>query len=269
MSKKIKRVPYELDASGIKTLPFEEIQIILRGADELIMTGGRAMLAKILAGSKEKKLLELELDYCPVYGRFKGQSQKEILKKIDWMILNGYLEIDYDYKLPLLVFTKKGWEIARETYADELFANLLRAAASQRYEFVETLRERNRGMILLLLDKIAASGKKELITILDAWRQNEYKKVKTRISEVMKALEKVEDEVIEKQTNDYTLSFSANKKWLAIPKDFRVKLEQNVFCGTCLDVVQIKDYIVKEDGENLLLEGKCNRCENRVVRVIE
>jgi hypothetical protein len=44
------------------------------GADDLIMSGGRALLAKILAGSKDKKLLELELDTSPVYGAFKGQS---------------------------------------------------------------------------------------------------------------------------------------------------------------------------------------------------
>jgi hypothetical protein len=34
------------------------------------MSGGRAMLAKIMAGSKDKKLLELKLDQSPVYGAF-------------------------------------------------------------------------------------------------------------------------------------------------------------------------------------------------------
>jgi hypothetical protein len=120
MSKKVNRIRYELDANGIKSLPNHEIKTILRGADDLIMSGGRAMLAKILAGSKEKKLLELDLDRSPVYGAFKGTSQKEILAKIDWVILKHYLAIEYDYRLPLLVFTDKGWEIERETYTDEL-----------------------------------------------------------------------------------------------------------------------------------------------------
>jgi len=75
MGKKVTRVPYELNANGIKSLPMNEIKTILRGADDLIMSGGRAMLAKILAGSKEKKLLELELDHIPVYGVFKELSQ--------------------------------------------------------------------------------------------------------------------------------------------------------------------------------------------------
>lgn len=53
-----------------KQLPEEEIRAILRAADELIMQGGRTLLAKILKGSREKKVLALELDKCPVYGFF-------------------------------------------------------------------------------------------------------------------------------------------------------------------------------------------------------
>ena len=55
MSGKVRRVPVILDAGEIKYLPQEDIRMILRGADELISTGGRSMLAKILKGSKEKK----------------------------------------------------------------------------------------------------------------------------------------------------------------------------------------------------------------------
>ena len=55
MSKKVRRVLVSLDAGEIKDLPQEDIRMILRGADELISTGGRSMLAKILKGSKDKK----------------------------------------------------------------------------------------------------------------------------------------------------------------------------------------------------------------------
>jgi superfamily II DNA helicase RecQ len=202
MGKKVNRVKVELDAGGIKQLSNHEIKTILRGADDLIMSGGRALLAKILAGSKDKKLLELELDMSPVYGAFKGQSQKEILAKIDWMILKRYLAIEYDYRLPLLVYTEKGWEIERETYADELLGKLEQAAANEEYEFVETLQERDRGLILLLLDKIEASGKKELVTILQAWKMIAYKKVKVRIDEAIDTLEKIEKEEIPLDQNE-------------------------------------------------------------------
>ena len=56
MSKKIHRVPVVLDAGEIKDLPSEDIRMILRGADELIFTGGRNMLAKLLKGSKDKRM---------------------------------------------------------------------------------------------------------------------------------------------------------------------------------------------------------------------
>jgi hypothetical protein len=192
MGKKVNKVRVELDANGIKRLPDEEIKAILRGADDLIMSGGRALLAKILAGLKDKKLLELELNLSPVYGVFRGQSQKEILSKIDWMILNHYLAIEYDYRLPFLVYTNKGWEIERETYADELFGKLEQATANQEYGIVETLQNRDRGLILLLLDRIEASGKRELVTILEAWNEIAYKKVKTRIQDVIEKLVKGE-----------------------------------------------------------------------------
>ena len=44
MTRKVQRVRYRLDAKGVKTLPPEEIAAILRGADGLIMSGGRTML---------------------------------------------------------------------------------------------------------------------------------------------------------------------------------------------------------------------------------
>lgn len=268
MGKKVNRIPYELNANGIKSLPMTEIKTILRGADDLIMSGGRAMLAKILAGSKEKKLLELELDYSPVYGAFKDFTQKEILEKIDWMILHHYLAIEYDHRLPLLVYTDKGWEIERETYANELLDQLSVAAENGQYEFVESLKDRNRGMILLLLDKIADSGNKELVTILQAWQMIEYKKVKARLQEVIDVLEKIED-TPEQNRNQEVISFSANKKWLSLPEEIRNKLERNVWCGTCRDVVKIENYNVKESSQGILLQGKCNNCGNMVIRVID
>lgn len=56
-----------LDNGGIHHLTEEEIRTILRAADELI-AGCRNMLARILKGSKDKKILEFGLDQCPAYG---------------------------------------------------------------------------------------------------------------------------------------------------------------------------------------------------------
>mgnify|MGYP000195498828 CR=1 FL=1 len=110
-----------LDAGEIRDLPMEDIRMVLRGADELISTGGRSMLAKILKGSKDKKILEYKLNECPAYGYYHDMKLDDISKCIDWMIKKDYLRIKYDYRLPLLVFSEKGWEIEKETFAEELY----------------------------------------------------------------------------------------------------------------------------------------------------
>ncbi|MEH7419036.1 hypothetical protein V7266_27800 [Neobacillus drentensis] len=94
-----------------------------------------------------------------------------------------------NFKLPLLVFTDKGWEIERDIYANELMEKLLDAAINRQYEFVETMKDRNRGMILLLLDKIADSRNKEFLVILMEWQMIEYKNVRNRLKEVKDVLE--------------------------------------------------------------------------------
>lgn len=189
MSRKVRRVPYRLDSKGIKDLPFEEIVAILRGADELIMTGGRSLLSKILKGSREKKVLELGLDECPVYGYYKHLAAPEILARIDWMILNGYLEIQYDYRLPLLRYTPKGWEIERETFAEELLREFDEMIASGKQQFeMEYLRDRNRGMIFLLLDKVEETGDPQYIPLMRDWEKIDYKKVQKRIRQVVRKL---------------------------------------------------------------------------------
>ena len=189
MSRKVQRVPYRLDAKGIKELPHAEIIAILRGADDLIMTGGRSLLAKILKGSKEKRLLELGLDHSPVHGYYQALPLAQVQARIDWVILNDYLDIKYDYRLPLLVYTSRGWEIEKETYAGELLAGFdtLLEQPGDTYDMTY-LKERDRDMILLLLDKVAASKNPKYIPLLEAWASIDYKKVRQRIEQVIQVL---------------------------------------------------------------------------------
>lgn len=178
-----------MDSKGIKQLPLHEIKAILRGADDLIMSGGRSMLAKILKGSRDKKVLELGLDKSPVYGYYDKLKLEEITAKIDWLIINDYLEIKYDYRLPLLAYTEKGWAIERDTYSDELLDRLRGLLESGNYSFVLELKDRNRGMILLLLDKIKATRDKRFIPLLEVWVAIDYKKIQAVIREVIEALD--------------------------------------------------------------------------------
>lgn len=190
MGKKVKRVKYQLDPKGIKELSFNEIKAILRGADELIFRGGRNLLAKILKGSKDKVILTRGLDQSPVYGYYKDLTIDQITARIDWMIINDYLKIKYDYRLPLLVYSEKGWEIERDTFSDELLEKLRELLKTGDYSLVQELKDRNRSMIFLLLEKIRATNDPSFIPLLEAWKQIDYKKVQKRINSVIQSLEK-------------------------------------------------------------------------------
>lgn len=190
MSRKKQRVRFKLDSGDIRHLSIEEIKAILRAADELIATGGRSMLAKILKGSKDKKVIEYGLDKCPVYGYYQELTIQEITYRIDWMIKKGYLEIEYRNRLPVLIFSDIGWEIERETYAEELLRDLAKLLDGKDYTYVQELKDRNRGMILLLIEKIKLTGNARFIPILKAWKEIEYKKVQAEIQRVIDYLVK-------------------------------------------------------------------------------
>ncbi len=120
MSKRVQRVPYTLDAGGVVSLSAAEIVAILRGADAMIGRGGRTQLSKLLKGSREATVLDHGLQHNPSYGFYRDLSLDEILHRIDWMIEEEYLGIVYDYRLPVLVFTDRGWSIEMATMAAEL-----------------------------------------------------------------------------------------------------------------------------------------------------
>ncbi|MCD8501608.1 MAG: hypothetical protein LRY71_07990 [Bacillaceae bacterium] len=101
--------------SNKRYLSEEDKRAILRAADEIIAQGGRTLLAKILKGSREKKIIQLGLDKCPVYGYFKSEKIEEVMNIIDWMIDYDFLDIEYSGKLPMIIFTERGWQIEAES----------------------------------------------------------------------------------------------------------------------------------------------------------
>lgn len=184
MSKKVRRVPVVLDAGEIKDLPQEDIRMILRGADELISTGGRSMLAKILKGSKDKTIFKYKLNECPAYGYYQDMKLDDISKCIDWMIKEDYLRIEYDYRLPLLVFSEKGWQIEKETFAQELYQRMCLDVEEKKARVIFEMKEVNRQVVMRVLDKIEKEGTEEFLPYLEAWKMLEVKKVAARIAEV-------------------------------------------------------------------------------------
>ena len=190
MSKKVRRVPVILDAGEIKDLPQEDIRMILRGADALISTGGRSMLAKILKGSKDKTIFKYKLNECPAYGYYQDMKLDDISKCIDWMIKEDYLRIEYDYRLPLLVFSEKGWQIEKETFAQELYQRMCLDVEEKKARVIFEMKEVNRQVVMCVLDKIEKDGTKEFLPYLEAWKMLEVKKVAARIAEVENKISK-------------------------------------------------------------------------------
>lgn len=189
------RVRFELDAGEVSSLQPEETRAILRAADELIATAGRNMLVKILKGSKDKKVLEYKLNECPSYGYYHDLTMEEIGKRVDYLIVKGYLRVEYNGRLPMLAFTDRGWEIERDTYTKEWFHRFEDTAASKvlHLDMFGELKIVNRQVVFALLDMIKESGNKEFIPLLKAWQSGEVRKVREKIGGTIRVLETGKD----------------------------------------------------------------------------
>ncbi len=133
MSRRVQRVPYHLDTKGIRSLPHSEVRMILRGTDDLIMRGGRHLLTLILKGSRSKDVLTRSLEESPAHGFYKNLAAEDVQARVDWVIRQEYLAIEYDRRLPLLIYTEKGWALERETMADEHLRHIDQALRSRRH----------------------------------------------------------------------------------------------------------------------------------------
>jgi hypothetical protein len=175
----------------VERLGPEDIAAILRGADSMIGRGGRTQLSKLLKGSREVSVIEHDLDRNPSYGFYRDLPIDQVLARIDWTIENELLDIRYAGRLPVFVFTPKGWAIEVVTMAAELLDGLeAQVTAGPPYD-LSHLKDRNRELIFLLLDKIALLGRRDFIPLLRAWAEIDYQKVRSRIAGVIRGLEGV------------------------------------------------------------------------------
>lgn len=188
MSRRRKRVGVSLDPGNISYLPYDEIRMILRGADELINSGGRNMLVKLLKGSKDKKVLEHHLDECPAYGFYQLLTMNEIAKRVDWMIKEDYIRIEYNGRLPMIVFSEKGWEIEEETFAEELYQRFCDELKSGKREIIQEMQNVNRQVVMDVLEKIRVGKNQDFIPMLEEWKSKEVRKVRQKISSVQRSL---------------------------------------------------------------------------------
>jgi hypothetical protein len=89
----------------------------------------------------------------------------------------------------LLLYTPAGWAIERETFADEIVVGFdrLLAGGEQPYDMLY-LKDRDREMILRVLEKIHQSGDREYLPVLEDWKRIDHQKVRAEIRNVMRSM---------------------------------------------------------------------------------
>lgn len=167
-----------------------DILAILRAADDIIASGGRTLLSLMLKGSRDRRVLMHGLDNNPSYGYYSNLKVEQIVQNIDWMIYHDFLKIEMSNKLPLIVFTERGWFIERAQRANEFLLEWERWIAQGKIDIDMTyLKDRNREMILMFLEKVKETGDLKFIPYLEQWATIDYKKVKAAIQETIDSLE--------------------------------------------------------------------------------
>ena len=168
----------------------DDVRAILLAGDSIVGQAGRSMLAKVLKGSRDKKLLAIGLDKSAGYGYFRSLTLDQITERVDWMILHDFFAIDYDRDMPLLVFTDRGWEIQIENMTElmlkqwEMWADTVPQDLDMTY-----LKDLNRSMILLFLEKVARTHDARYLPLLRQWAPIDYRKVREAIGKVIDYLE--------------------------------------------------------------------------------
>ena len=116
------------------------------------------------------------------------KSKREITKIIDWMIVKDYLDIDYDGRLPLIIFSARGWERYKPIYVEELFLKILLLDEDQTEDIINQLKQTNRQVIEMLLLRIGENGNNQFIEFMINWEAAEVKKVRTLINHAISKL---------------------------------------------------------------------------------
>ena len=150
----------------------------------------------MLKGSRQEAVLEYGLDRSPAYGALSEQPLEQITAKIDWLIINGYFRIEYDYRLPLLICGERGWAIERETYADELLEHLDKLIADSdatALADLSWLTEKNPQVLQLVLERITDSNDSKHLPALQRWKKSASKKMGCHIREAVRAVKQTEE----------------------------------------------------------------------------
>lgn len=118
------------------------------------------------------------------------------------------------------------------------------------------LKDRNREMILLMLEKVVESGNQNFIPYLKCWENIEYKKVKAAIRTTIKALENQEP-IDEQRLQERTEAYNEALKGSA-PQDLQLKCWE---CGNRFTFTVDEQKFFKKKG--FKIPKTCKRCRHK------
>jgi ATP-dependent DNA helicase RecQ len=85
-----------------------DAQMILSCVKRMDERFGKTMVAQVLKGSQNKRIIELRLDKLSTYGLMSKEPTKEIANKIDYMIAEGYLALT-EGQYPVVILQEKAY----------------------------------------------------------------------------------------------------------------------------------------------------------------
>ena len=174
----------------------EDRRAILGVCDHLIDAAGRTTLALALRGSRAQRVVRYRVDQARGYGFYAGASEADVLARIDALIAEGILRIEYRDGFPLLGYTNPGLELAKRYAAEEWLGRLrsrvqpvANGSALELPWLMAEMPERNLDTVRLLTDLVAREADIAWLPLLRAWQAAETRRVQGWLAPIIATLE--------------------------------------------------------------------------------
>ena len=174
----------------------EDLRAILDVCDYLIGRAGRTTAVMALRGSRAQRVLQFQVEHSHGYGYYAGVPEAEVLSRIDALIAEKILCLEYREGFPLLVYSRDGLAIAQR-YAAENWLGVLRsriqpiaAGAPLDLPFLMSqMPNRSLDTLHLLTDLVAREANPSWLPLLRAWQAVETRRVRSWLAPILTALE--------------------------------------------------------------------------------
>lgn len=125
------------------TIDVQKVLSCIKRMDERF---GKVMVAQVLTGSKNQKIMQFRFDELPTYGLMRGDSQKEVSGLIDYLVASGYLRASGG-QYPVLQITLAGVKVLKgQEKVSRKMAAKVQKTLPEDNELFERLRELRRDL---------------------------------------------------------------------------------------------------------------------------